>query len=146
MTPYVYMYLRHRGFIALVLMLTLSTIMITWVSLSSSYVFDFIRSKNKFETSRNLVTDLMACADSVIDHEVKRQFLNISEDYSLRTYWYTETSLTCVVSGRSIVEVSASEHVLRFTVHISGGTTSLTVTAHRVSGFITTTTTRLYIP
>ncbi len=95
----------QKGFIALFFILGISFTFLTWVSLSSERVFEYINIKNIFTSNRSLVHNHMLCADAFINILIDSRYnLTFSGNvYNFKRSLYYSDEFLCQVKSISVV-------------------------------------------
>lgn len=70
----IHTYNRKKGFIALFFTLSISSILMSYVILSSTAIFDFIRMREEFLETRSAKMHMLQCADEYIDAMVRSTY------------------------------------------------------------------------
>ena len=123
--------MHQKGFAALFFVLGISMTLLTWIGLSSSRLFEYIYMKKEFENTQNSLSDLISCADTVIDREIRSHFLHRPENFEIYRNLFLGDKKICEISDRGVVIVDTHNLVLSFV--ISPG---LHVTAQIKNGFV----------
>lgn len=84
-----------KGFIALFYTLSISMILLTYVSVSSASVFDFMRVREGFNLNRESRTKTIKCADDFID-------MFIRSHYEV----FIESNQYCNISNIKVVQIN----------------------------------------
>lgn len=112
------MYASQRGFIALIFVLGISMTLMTWIGLSSAQFFTYIHTKKDFLLVRDEVRDLIACADAVVDREVRLYLYSTVIEYQMYRNLYFQDPIRCFVFDRSVEVLDIHESRLRFGVSL----------------------------
>lgn len=70
----IHTYNRKKGFIALFFTLSISSILMSYVIVSSTAIFDFIRMREEFLETRLAKMHILQCADEYIDAMVRSTY------------------------------------------------------------------------
>lgn len=96
---------QQHGFITLFFILGVSFTFLTWISLSSERVFEYIHIKNTFTIQRSTLHNHILCADAFINILINSRFnLNFTNNnFNFeRNLYYVDDSL-CSVKSISII-------------------------------------------
>ncbi len=96
-----------NGFISLFFILGISLTFLTWISLSSERVFEYINIKNDFIENRLILNENILCADAFINNIIQAKYnINfINNEYIFyRNLYYKDNYLCKVYSIRLYFE------------------------------------------
>ena len=124
-------HMHQKGFIALFFVLGISMTLLTWLSLSSSRLFEYIHMKQEFKHVHQSVTDLISCADRVIDMEIRSHFLPRPANFGIYRNLFLGDTKLCQVSERNVSLLDTHNLILSFTI-----SSRLDVTAQVGNGFV----------
>jgi len=90
---------NQKGFIALFFILGLSFTFLTWISLSSERVFEYISLRANFADTRNLLHSTTLCADAFINNVIGSQYNLTFVDnlYTFKRMMYFNDDAICTV-------------------------------------------------
>jgi hypothetical protein len=96
---------QHSGFIALFFVLGLSFTFLTWISLSSERVFEYVRLKAAFLEHRSVLHDRILCADGFINILIRSRYnLHLTGDsYDFERGMYFLDEVTCHITSVSFL-------------------------------------------
>lgn len=96
---------KQNGFITLFFILGISFTFLTWISLSSERVFEYIHIKEEFFKNREILHDHILCADAfintLIDSRYSLSFIN--NTYKFDRNLYFSDNQTCEVKNINII-------------------------------------------
>lgn len=137
--------LRHQGFISLIFVLGICMTLTTWVGISSSQVFAYIQARKVFQQYRDGLRSVLACADVVLDREIRTHLQNVDNAYDIDRALYIDDMVQCRVSDKNVVWHSPERANIFFSVSADMVGSHLQVLAEVKNGFIVSIHTK-YIP
>jgi hypothetical protein len=84
---------QQSGFITLFFVLGISFTFLTWISLSSEKVLEYIHIKDSFTKSRDSLKNIVLCADSFVDNFINSKYnidLTKGEYYFYRGLYFKD--------------------------------------------------------
>lgn len=123
--------MHQKGFVALFFVLGISMTLLTWIGLSSSRLFEYIYIKEDFRKSQRAISDLIKCADMVMDMEIRSHFIPRTEDFEIYRNLFLGDKKICEVSDRVVSILNTHNLTLSFVV-----SPGLRVTAYIKNGFV----------
>lgn len=109
---------QQSGFIALFFVLGISFTFLTWISLSSEMVFEYIHIKGDFIKNRDSLNDKVLCANSFVDNFINSKYnLDfIGDKYDFYRSLYFKDDYFCQIKGIGIVYQGNSLSKISFTL------------------------------
>lgn len=95
---------HNKGFIALFFTLSISSILMAYVASGSEKVFAYMRAKELFTDSRQLIRDDLECAD---------QFVNIL----IQTYTMPSVFSNCTIEHSTLNRIDSNTLEFSFKIH-----------------------------
>jgi hypothetical protein len=96
---------HQSGFIALFFILGISFTFLTWITLTSEHVFEYIAIKREFIKNRTVLEDRLLCADVFTNNMVKANF-NLDFTGGIYSFYrgeYFADSYVCQINSISVV-------------------------------------------
>ncbi len=95
---------KQSGFILIFFILSISITFLTWISLSSGNVFEYIGLKSNFKIDRDLLNNHILCADQFINISIKSKHrLNIiNNSYSFTRSLFLDDDHICYINNINI--------------------------------------------
>lgn len=109
---------QQKGFITLFFILGLSFTFLTWISLSSERVFEYIRLKVDFADTRKLLHDTTLCADAFVDIMVSSQYnlTFVDNSYTFKRVLYFTDDTVCIVTGIQVIYQDSKIKTIHFRI------------------------------
>lgn len=95
---------HKQGFIALFFTLGVSSILMAYVAISSSSIFDFIHQRERFKEVRNPIEQTLLCADRYVDSVV-------------RTYMLPQHFSICEIMNSKLIRENEENLILTFKIN-----------------------------
>jgi hypothetical protein len=97
--------IQQSGFIALFFVLGISFTFLTWISLSSEKVFEYIHIKNDFINNRDILHNTVLCADSFVSNFIGSRYnLDFSGDkYDFHKNLYFKDRYFCQIKEIKVI-------------------------------------------
>lgn len=121
-----HIYTNQKGFIALFFTLSVSSLLLVYISLSSSSVFDFMRTKDLFVKTRDFYVQDFICADGFIDMIIRQSFSMTASEYS-----FVFENYSCDISDFVFDKIDDDNTTFLFTLG------SIQVKGYSKNGFVT---------
>jgi len=109
---------KQSGFIALFFILSISFTFLTWISLSSERVFEYIEIKKIFNNNKKRAYDIVSCANVFINNNIKSRYsLSIKDQsYSFYRNLQFDDDYVCQVDYIDIIFTDSSIDKIIFTI------------------------------
>jgi hypothetical protein len=107
---------KQNGFITLFFILGISFTFLTWISLSSERVFEYIYIKEDFLKNRGIIHNHILCADSFIDNLIGSRYnlSFINNFYEFNRNLYFTDNHKCQIKSISIINNSDDTRLIFF--------------------------------
>lgn len=128
--------LHQKGFISLIFVLGICMTLTTWVGISSSQVFAYIQARKVFQLHREGIRDILACADVVLDGEIRTHLYNKDITYEIARALYVDDMVRCHVSDKNVTQYSPEQAEIFFSVSTDVDRPHMKVQAEVKNGFI----------
>lgn len=99
---------KQSGFILIFFILSISITFLTWISLSSSNVFEYIDLKSDFKNNRDYLNNNILCADQFVNIFIKSRYnLNIiDKKYFFTRNLFLDDDYLCTIKDIDIFYVN----------------------------------------
>jgi hypothetical protein len=107
---------QQSGFITLFFVLGISFTFLTWISLSSEMVFEYIHIKGYFMKNRDSLNNTVLCADSFVENFINSKYnLDFVEDeYSFYRGLSFKDDYICQIKGINVIYQGNGLHKIFF--------------------------------
>ena len=112
----------ESGFITLFFILGISFTFLSWISLSSERIFEYVSIKKEFARNRSTLQGYILCADSFVDNTIRSRYSLkvVGGIYDFNRSLYFADNYICHISDIRFIYQSNSVSTIFF---ISGGFT-----------------------